>query len=147
MEDNNPAKLASSYSDEFIRLAVLLVGFLALTYWFWPQYTLSWRPVHVQAKILGVAKNSFDYEFYDSIADKTLSFRREILSNESQRLSKQPSIEVVYAASNSDIVIIPSLQRPLPVWVFAAIHGLCLLALIRSIRDIMSIHKTSEGTN
>ena len=121
--------------EELQKIVLLFLGVLGLGWWFQGDYRLFAAPVHVPARILQVTDYSVDYKFYDSLADKTLTFRHELYPEQARRLRAQPTLEVVYAASDSDVVVVPSLKRPLPVWVFAAVHLLCLTSLVLSIRE------------
>jgi hypothetical protein len=121
--------------EEVLKIALLFLGSLFLTFWFKNEYLLFAQPVHTTARVLKVTDYAVDYEFYDSLADKTLTFRHEVSPAQAKRLRARPALDVVYAASNSDIVVVPSLKRPLPVWVFAAIQIACAAALVVSIRD------------
>ncbi|QIL78432.1 hypothetical protein [Hymenobacter sp. HDW8] len=121
--------------EELFKIAVLFLGSLLLAVWFKADYLLFAQPVYTPARILKITDYAVDYKFYDSLADKTLTFRHELFPEQAQRLRARPTLEVVYAASNSDIVVVPSLKRPLPVWVFASIHLACVAALFLSIRD------------
>lgn len=120
-------------AEALLRTGLLLVVSIGFFFWFWPQYALYWHPVHTQATVLTLSPRSIAYKFYVPTRDKTLFFRREIQLHESQRLQGQTQIEVVYPASNPDIVFIPSLQRPLPVWLYAGVHALCLWAFVQSL--------------
>ena len=128
--------------EESQKIVLLLLGTLLLAWWFQNDYRLFVEPVHTSARVLNVTDWAVDYEFYDSLADKTLTFRHELSPEQARRLRTRPALEVVYAASNSDMVVVPSLKRPLPVWVFAALHLLCFVALLRSLRDWWRLRPT-----
>lgn len=128
--------------EELQKIGLLLLGTLLLAWWFRDDYRLFVEPVHTAARVLKVTDWTVDYEFYDSLADKTLPFRHELSPEQARRLRTRPALEVVYVASNSDVVVVPSLKRPLPVWVFAALHLLCFVALLRSIRDWWQLRPT-----
>ncbi|SHI84186.1 hypothetical protein SAMN02745146_1674 [Hymenobacter daecheongensis DSM 21074] len=128
--------------EELQKIMVLLLGTLLLAWWFQNDYRLFIEPVHTPARILKVTDWAIDYEFYDSLADQTLTFRHELSPEQARRLRTHTALDVVYAASNSDVVVVPSLKRQLPVWVFAALHLLCFVALLRSIRDWWRLRPT-----
>ncbi|TGE20985.1 hypothetical protein [Hymenobacter metallicola] len=111
-------------------------------FWFKGEYLLFAQPVHAPARILKVSEYAVDYAFYDALADQTLTFRHELSPEQARRLRAHPALDVVYAASDSDIVAVPSLKRPLPVWVFASIHLACIAALLLSIRDWWRLRST-----
>ncbi|HEX8349171.1 MAG TPA: hypothetical protein VF598_04355 [Hymenobacter sp.] len=120
-------------AEALLRTGLLLLFSIGFLFWFWPQYALYWHPVHTQATILALSPRSVDYKFYVPSHDKTLFFRREIQLHESQKLQGHTQLEVVYPASNPDVVAIPSLQWPLPVWFYIGVHALCLGAFIQSL--------------
>ncbi|TGE24734.1 hypothetical protein E5K00_05860 [Hymenobacter aquaticus] len=128
--------------DELLKILVLLLGTLFFAVWFKPEYLLFAEPVHTPARILKVTDFSVDYEFYDSLADQTLTFRHDLSPQQAEHLRTYPRLEVVYAASNSDILVVPSLKRPLPVWLFASVHLACVIALSLSIRDWWRLRRT-----
>ena len=116
-------------------MAGLFLSFLFLTFWFKNEYLLFAQPVHTKAQVLKVTDYAVDYKFYDSLADKTLFFRHEASPARVKQLRARPTLDVVYMASNSDIVVVPSLKRPWPVWVFALVQIACFASLCISIRD------------
>ena len=128
--------------EELQKIVVLLLGTLLLTWWFQNDYRLAVEPVHTSARVVKVTDWAVDYEFYDSLADKTLTFRHELSPEQARRLRTQPALEVVYAASNSAVLVVPSLKRPLSVWLFACIHLACVTALSLSIRDWWRLRST-----
>ena len=121
--------------EEALRVAGLFLSFLFLTFWFKNEYLLYAQPVHTKAQVLKVTDYAVDYKFYDSLADKTLFFRHEASPAQAKQLRAGSTLDVVYVASNSDIVVVPSLKRPWPVWVFALVQIACFASLWVSVRN------------
>ena len=138
METYKPTE-AQKLHDEFIAVIFLALGFVVFCFWFYPQYALAFDGAQTNARITSVEDTSFEYNFYDSIADKTLYFRHEIRPEQAAKLRQQKVIKVIYAKANSDILVIPSVLRPLPVWVYLVIHLFILLALIKSIKNALKM--------
>jgi hypothetical protein len=145
METTQQAIRTPTFAEALLRTGLLLVFSIGFFFWFWPQYALYWHPVHTQATVLSLSPRSIEYKFYVPARDKTLFFRREIQLHESQKLQGQTQVEVVYPASNPDIVFIPSLQRPLPVWLYAGVHALCLWAFVQSLTILYKLSNKAKS--
>lgn len=86
-----------------------------LAWRFQHNYRLFAELVHTHARVLKVTDYALNYEFYDSLTDKTLTFRHELSPEQARRLRIRSALEMVCAASNPDVMVVPSLKQPLPV--------------------------------
>jgi hypothetical protein len=137
-------RLESPFREELLRACVLLLAFIGLFFWFWGNYSLALYPVRTKAQVVAVAGQSFEYKYCVPAAGQMFYNRREVTLQQAQQLRTTPEIEVVYAANSPAYTSLPSIQRPLPAWLFAGLHLLTLWALGLSLRDLARMAKQAS---